>query len=235
MTSQYQDVKQNLVAAYHILAKLGMDDHTYTHLSARPMGADFYYIYPFGLRFAETTVKSLLKISLDGMVLQGSEYQYNKTGYVIHGSIYRARPDLQAIFHFHTPASVAVSSLASGLLPISQWALHFYDLVAYHEYNSLTLNEEEQGSKLIKDLAQYKVMFLRNHGAITCGATIHEAMFYTYHLEQACKTQFLITGSNQKIIIPSKEICQKTVIDLLQFEQDLGMRDWQAWLRYIKN
>jgi len=229
------ETKKNLVAAYHVLAKLGLDDHTYTHLSSRPKNADFYYIYPFGLRFSETTEENLLKISLNGEVLEGNEYQYNKTGYVIHGSIYRARPDLNAIFHFHTPSTVAVSALASGLMPISQWALHFYDSVGYHEYNSLTLNEEEQGTQLTKDLAQYKVMFMRNHGAITCGSTIHEAMFYCYHLEQACKTQCLIGSSNGQIIMPSKEICQKTVKDLLEFEQDLGMRDWQAWMRYIKN
>ena len=95
------EVKQNLAYAYQILAKLGMDDHTYTHLSARPEGADYYYIYPFGLRFEEVTPECLLKVSLDGNILEGKEYQYNKTGYIIHGSIYRARPDLNAVYHLH--------------------------------------------------------------------------------------------------------------------------------------
>ncbi len=67
-------------------------------------------------------------------------------------------------------------------------------------------------------------MLFRNHGAITCGKTIHEAMFYTYHLEQACK----------ELIILSVEICKQTVKDLLSFEEDLGKRDWAAWLRLVK-
>ncbi|AAU03951.1 class II aldolase/adducin family protein [Rickettsia typhi] len=227
------DIKYNLAAAYRIMAYLSLDDHTYTHLSARSKNADFYYIYPFGLRFEEVTTENLLKVSLDGKILEGEEYQYNKTGYFIHGSIYKARPDVFAIFHYHTPASIAVSSLKCGLLPISQWALHFYDRISYHDYNSLVL-DAGQSAKFVNDLKQNYVMLLRNHGAIICGKTIHEAMFYTYHLEQACKTQCLLNSTiQQELIIPSVEICKKTVKDLLSFEEDLGKRDWEAWLRLI--
>jgi ribulose-5-phosphate 4-epimerase/fuculose-1-phosphate aldolase len=227
------DIKYNLAAAYRIMAYLAMDDHTYTHLSARPVNADFYYIYPFGFRFEEVTPDNLLKVSLDGAVLEGNEYQYNKTGYFIHGNIYKARPDISSIFHFHTPASVAVSSMKCGLLPISQWALHFYEKVSYHNYDSLVL-DNNQSTALVTDLEQNYVMFLRNHGVITCGKTIHEAMFYSYHLELACKTQCLSYRVGQELITPSKEICQQTVKDILAFEKDLGKRDWEAWLRMIK-
>nr|MBP9778816.1 class II aldolase/adducin family protein [Rickettsiaceae bacterium] len=72
-------IKKNLAYAYQILAKLGMDDHTYTHLSARPQGANYYYINPFGLRFEEVTENNLLKVSFDGEIIEGEEFQYNKT------------------------------------------------------------------------------------------------------------------------------------------------------------
>ena len=133
-------IKTDLAYAYKILAYLKMDDHTYTHLSARAVNEDEYYIYPFGLRFEEVRADNLLKVALDGEIIEGSEYQYNKTGYIIHGNIYQHRPDVMAIFHLHTPASVAVSIMKDGLLPISQWALHFYNQIAYHEYNSLALD-----------------------------------------------------------------------------------------------
>ncbi len=227
------DIKYNLAAAYQILAILGLDDHTYTHLSARPQGADFYYIYQFGLRFEEVNEDNLLKISLEGEVLNGNEFFYNKTGYVIHSNIYKARKDITSIFHLHTPATVAVSAMQSGLMPISQWALHFYDKISYHQYDSLTL-EDDQGVNIIKDLGQNYIAFLNNHGTLTCGRTIHEAMFYTYHLEQACKTQCLAYSTNQPLIIPSEKLAKKTVNDLLSFEKDLGKRDWEAWLRLLK-
>lgn len=227
------NIKKNLTYAYRILGKLGMGDHTYTHLSARPEGADYFYIYPFGYRFEEVTEDILLKVSLDGEILEGEEYQYNKTGYIIHGNIYRARKDINAIFHLHTVATVAVSAMKSGLMPISQWALHFYDHVKYHEYNSLALDHDEHGSALIKDLGDDKVMMLRNHGYISCGTTIHEAMFYCHHMEQACLTQIAALSSGAELTMPAHKICQKARSDIMGFEKDLGIRDWHAWVRWV--
>jgi ribulose-5-phosphate 4-epimerase/fuculose-1-phosphate aldolase len=74
---------------------------------------------------------------------------------------------------------------------------------------------------------------MRSHGSLTCGRTIQEAMFYTYHLQKAAEAQVLALSMNQPLIIPNDEICKKTVKDLLTFEQNLGERDWQAWLRLI--
>lgn len=223
-----KELREDLAAAYRITAGLGMDDHTYTHLSARPLGGDYFYILPFGLRFEEVTSQNLLRVSMEGEVLDGAEFQYNRTGFAIHGSIYKAREDINAVFHLHTPSNVAVSAMMEGLLPISQWALHFYDRVSYHEYNSLVVNMSE---RLVQDLGQNFVMFLNNHGSITSGRTIQEAMFYTYHLEQACKAQVLACSTNRELIIPSRIVCEKTVHDLLTFEQNLGERDWMAWKR----
>ena len=223
-------IKQNLAYAYHILGHLKLDDHTYTHLSARSERG--FYIYPFGLLFGEVTPENLLEVTLDGQILIGCEYQYNKTGYIIHGQIYKKRPDINAIFHIHTPEIVAVSAHQNGLMPVSQWALHFYNRIAYHSYDSLALNPQ-QGSKIAQDLNNHFVMLMRNHGSITCGKTIQEALFYTYHLQQACKTQCMIQFGAD-IIMPSHEVAQHTVSDLLSFEENLGQRDWQAWLRLIK-
>lgn len=225
--------KLNLARAYKILVHLKMDDHTYTHLSLRSEKQDQYYIYPFGLRFEEVTEHNLIKVSLDGDIIEGEEYQYNKTGYVIHGNIYKNRSDVNSIFHLHTPASVAVSAMKNGLLPISQWALHFYGQVAYHNYNSLALDYKKHGGDMVQDLGNYNTMLMRNHGMLTCGATIMEAMFRAYHLEMACQTQCLALQTGQELIYPSHEICKQAVHDLLSFEKNLGERDWQAWVRAL--
>lgn len=226
-------IKEKLSYAYRILGKLGMDDHTYTHLSARPEGADYFYIYPFGYRFDEVSANDLLKVSLDGNILEGSEFQYNKTGYIIHGNIYRARQDINAVFHLHTTSTVAVSAMKDGLLPISQWAMHFYEHIAYHEYNSLALDNHTHGTDITRDLADKKVMLMRNHGYISCGSTIHEAMFYCYHMEQACRTQIAALSSGSELTLPSHQICQQARHDIMSFEEDLGIRDWHAWVRWI--
>jgi ribulose-5-phosphate 4-epimerase/fuculose-1-phosphate aldolase len=233
MTTE-QHLRENLAAAYRLIAYFGYDDLTFSHLSARVPGKEAFFIQPFGLLFEEVTASSLLTVDFDGNVLEGKEYQYNRTGYVIHGSIYKNRPDLNAVFHLHTVSGIAVSAMPEGLLPISQWALHFYGNVAYHNYNSLALDTAEHEDPLAKDLGNKKVMFLRNHGTLICGETIHEAFIFTNHLENACKTQVAAMASQQKLIMPDAATCEKTVKDLINFEKDIGQRDWQALLRLLE-
>jgi ribulose-5-phosphate 4-epimerase/fuculose-1-phosphate aldolase len=231
-TKTVQQAKFDLAAAYQIVSELGMDDLTYTHLSARLPTRSEYFIYPFGLLFEEVTPECLLTVNLDGTIQDGSEYQYNQTGYTIHGSIYECRSDVNAIFHLHTPATVAVSAHPKGLLPLSQWALHFYNRVGYHDYQSLALHKEGHQEKILADLGAHNILMMRNHGIIACGKTIQEALFYCYHLEQACKTQ-CVAGHPEDFIMPNEQICQQTVTDLLSFETDLGRRDWLAWIRRL--
>ncbi|MBY0502072.1 MAG: class II aldolase/adducin family protein [Alphaproteobacteria bacterium] len=226
-------IRIQLAAAYRILAQMKMDDLTYTHLSARIPGSDTYFIYPFGLLFEEVTASSLLKVSLEGEILEGKESQYNRTGYVIHGSIYKKRPEISSIFHLHTIAGVAVSAMECGLLPLSQFSFHFYNRLAYHSYDSLTLDYQRQGSNLAEDLGQKKAMILRNHGTLTCGKTVHEAFLYAYFLEQACKVQCKALSSGQKVIVPPKVICEQAAKDVHDFEPDFGIRDWGALLRKL--
>lgn len=231
--SDEKALRVQLAAAYRILANQGMDDLTYTHLSARLPGSDAYFIYPFGLLFEEVTASNLLKVSLKGEVLEGIESQYNQTGYVIHGNIYKNRPDINAVFHLHTVAGIAVSAMDCGLLPLSQFSFHFYNRVAYHAYDSLALDHHRQGGNLAQDLGHMKAMFLRNHGTLTCGSTIHEAYLYMHFLEQACRVQCAALAANQKITLPPYEVCEQAAQDVRNFEPDFGIRDWTALLRRL--
>ncbi len=229
-----KEIRQKLAAAYRIFALKGMDDLTYTHLSARSEGGGSFFIQPFGLQFSEVKASDLLEVSFEGEVISGNEVQYNRTGYVIHGSIYSAREDINAIFHLHTHAGVAVSAMKGGLRPISQFALHFYDKVSYHKYDSLALNAS-QGNTLIEDLGKNYVAFLENHGTLVSGKALEEAMFYSHHLEQACKVQAMLSGVLDKLIVPDAKTCKKASSDLLGFEKKLGQRDWAALIRQINS
>lgn len=229
------DIRQNLAICYQSLAQRGMDDLTYTHLSARSTKGDSFFIQPFGLKFEEVTEDSLIEVSFDGNVINGTKDQYNETGYEIHSSIYKARPDLNASFHLHTTAGVAVSAMEFGLLPISQFALHFHGMVSYHDYNSLVLHHNKNKNDLVDDLGKNKVMFLRNHGTLTTGSSIEEAMFYTHHLEQACKVQVqALSAGYENLILLDEEKCKNAAKDLLSFEKKLGHRDFAALKRNLK-
>ncbi len=227
--------KKNLAAAYRILSHLHLDDHTYTHLSARSTAG--FYLPQFGYRFNEINETLLVEVDCNGSILNTPRAgldALNITGHIIHSAIYKTRPDIQAVFHLHTPAIVAVSAMQEGLLPISQWALHFYGQINYHEYGSLAL-QDTQGDMIAGDLADKMVLMLRNHGVIICGRTIPEALFYVYHLQKACETQCLALAMNRELILLDHEVCQKTTKELLSFEKDLGARDWKAWVRYLES
>ncbi|KYH12786.1 class II aldolase/adducin family protein [Neorickettsia sp. 179522] len=221
-------IKKDLLCAYRIIGYLGMDDLTYTHITVRPENADFFYIAKFGVLFNQVTFDDLIKVSLDGEILEGEEVIYNKTAYTIHGSVYSSRSDVNAVYHLHTQASIAVSVMECGLLPLSQFAMPFFENISYYNYDSLALDKATQGADLVNSLGSYKAMLMRSHGLLTCGSDLQEALFYTRFLEQACRTQVAILSTRQKYILPGSDVCRKARQDMLTFEERLGERDWKA-------
>ena len=153
-----REIREKLAAAYRIFALKLMDDLTYTHLSARSDSGDSFFIQPFGLQFSEVKASDLLEVSFDGKVISGSEDQYNSTGYIIHGSIYKARSDINSIFSYdlgindiprgrdHTQQEVLLSSIRNLLLECDQaevitkllTAAEKYPYAEYIEFQSLT-------------------------------------------------------------------------------------------------
>lgn len=236
LATSADSLKETLARCYYILAKKGLDDRTYTHLSARLAGEEAYYIYPLGLLFEEVTPDKLIKVDFDGNILEGSEKTFNETGYVIHSSVYKTRPDMNAVFHLHTTAGVAVSSMKQGLLPLSQFAFHFYNRLSYHGYDALNLDKRSQGQNLVKDLGPHnKAMILENHGTMTCGQTQEEALFYMLFLEEACKVQIAaLSAGLDNLHIPPKSVCEQAYKDMTAFEQgNIGKRDFEAECRVI--
>ncbi len=123
-----RQVREDLAAAYRLVAYYGMDDSIYTHISARVPGAgDQFLINPFGMLFQDITASSLVKIDLEGRILDDSPYDVNPAGFTIHSAVHSARHDAACVLHTHTVAGVGVSSLADGLQPCNQWALQFYN------------------------------------------------------------------------------------------------------------
>lgn len=226
--------KQKLTQAFHLFAMLGMDDLTYTHLSVRhPQISNHYFINPLGPIFEEMHEDMLLEVDLEGNLIGNPKGNYNPTGDCIHKAIYKARPEVNAIMHLHTIDGVAVSTLACGLLPISQFALHFYNNIAYHDYNGLVLDALES-KQLSKDLKHHNALILRNHGLLTIGKTIEETFFLMYYLDQAAKTQVKALSMNKDLQVPTDDICLKASQQMRQFEPNLGSRDWDALIRKLK-
>src|SRR3546814_9187470 len=111
--------------------------------------------------FEEITASNLVVVDLDGRMLSANGHSVNPAGFVIHSAIHGAREDAQCVLHTHTRAGVAVSMLKCGLLPLNQFALQFYNRVAYHDYEGIALDLDER-ARLVADLGDKQVMILRS-------------------------------------------------------------------------
>jgi ribulose-5-phosphate 4-epimerase/fuculose-1-phosphate aldolase len=233
-------VRVDLAAAYRLVAYYGMDDSIYTHISARVPGQDTQFlINPFGVLFRDITASSLVKIDMDGKILDDSPSDVNPAGFTIHSAVHSARHDAACVLHTHTVAGVAVSSLAVGLQPCNQWALEFHNRVVYHDYEGIALDHDER-SRLVADLGpDAKALILRNHGLVTLGRTVAEAFILMFNLERACRVQLAIESSGEAVYPVSEEVRERTA---KQYERgdnkpgspDPHAREWRALLQRLE-
>ncbi|CAI5667095.1 unnamed protein product [Oreochromis niloticus] len=180
------------LAAFYRLADLfGWSELIYNHLTVRVNSdQERFLIVPFGLLYSEVTASSLVKINLQGEIVDrgSTNLGVNQAGFTLHSAIYAARPDVKCVVHIHTPAGAAVSAMKCGLLPISPEALSLGE-VAYHDYYGILVDEEES-TIIQRNLGpKSKVLILRNHGLVSVGETVEEAFYYIHNLVTACEIQ----------------------------------------------
>jgi ribulose-5-phosphate 4-epimerase/fuculose-1-phosphate aldolase len=229
-------VRVDLAACYRLIKHFGWDDLVLTHNSARVPGTtDQMLINPSGLMFDEITASNLLKVDIeDGHLIEPSEYEPINAGVVIHGAIYLGRPDVQCVVHTHTEADIAVGALEEGLLPLSQWAMRFYNRLGYHDYEGVSLDMDER-ERLQLDIADHPVLVLRNHGLLATGRNVAEAFSLTYHFERSAEAQLKVqaaVAAGAHMVLPSADAAEKQAMMFAGNMPRLqGQREWPALLR----
>ncbi|WP_417436732.1 class II aldolase/adducin family protein [Idiomarina abyssalis] len=238
--SETERTRVDLAAAYHLIEYFQMSDSIYTHISARvPGDKEYFLINPYGTRFGEVKASELVTIDLDGNIVEDPcSMGANPAGFTIHSAIHSARPDLKAALHTHTVAGVAVSSTATGILPINQWALQFYHGVSRHKYEGIALNLEER-ERLVADLGeQNKILILDSHGLMTMGESVGEAFTLMYNLDRVCKVQMSVLAGGQPVNTIDSDVCELTYKQYKHFAE-ISQRDgfhaeWLAYLRLLE-
>ena len=226
-----------LAACYRLVDKYGMTDLIYNHITSRIPGSDDHLLINlYGLLYKEITASSLVKISVEGDILwkPDTDYDINKSGYVIHGAIHKARPDVQCVLHTHTRAGVAVSAMKCGLLPMSQTSIRFVGHIGYHGYEgpAIDLSEREQ---IVKDLGPHDALIMNNHGLLTCGATVQQAFNTMYQLELSCRSQVDAMAARTELVMPGENVLAHTA-HLYQpgARRPYGVLEWPAMLRLLE-
>jgi len=229
----------DLAAFYRLVHHYGMSMLVFNHITARVPGPDHHIlINEYGLAYDEITPANLVKIDLDGNVVEEGEHEVNRAGYIIHSCVHRARKDVSCVAHTHSRATVAVSCLKEGFTPLNQEGMQFYQRVAYHDYEGLAVYEDEQ-QRLVANLGDKDILLLRNHGVLVTGRSIAEAFRRLYYFELACRLQMDLLTTGRPYGAPPPEVCEHT---RRQFEEgaaaigtgkDAETREWPAMLRML--
>jgi ribulose-5-phosphate 4-epimerase/fuculose-1-phosphate aldolase len=226
----------DLAACYRLVARYGMTDLVYNHITARvPGDEEHILINPYGYLYSEITASSLYKIDLDGNTVLQPETHYgvNQAGYVIHSAVHRARHDVTCVIHTHTRAGMAVSAMKCGLLPLTQTAMRFYGRTSYHAYEGPAIDLDEQ-QRLVADLGTNDAMILKNHGLLVCGRSTAEAFNILYWLEMACKAQVDAMASGAELDLPPADVTERTArLYTPGVRRTYGEMEWEAMLRQL--
>ncbi len=236
VSAEEWQARVDLAACYRLIDQYGMTDLIYNHITSRIPGTeDHLLINLYGLLYKEITASSLVKISVEGDILAkpDTDYGINKSGYVIHGAIHKARPDVQCIIHTHTRAGIAVSAMKCGLLPLSQTSIRFIGHIGYHGYEGPAINLEER-EQIVNDLGPHDALMMNNHGLLTCGATVPQAFNTMYQLELSCRSQVDAMAARTELSMPGDNILEHTA-HLYQpgARRPYGVLEWPAMLRLL--
>ena len=233
-------LRRELAAVYRLVAHFKMTDLILNHVSVRLPGPGHrFLINPFGLLYEEVTASNLVIVGLDGTLETEGPWKVNPAGFVIHSAIHAAREDALCVLHTHTRAGGAVAAQRHGLLPLNQMSLEFYNRVAYHDYEGISLSNAEK-ERLVADLGRQPVMIMRNHGLLTVGRTPAQAFLRMFYLERACEIQVDALAGGTAVVLPPEAVCEHTARQFGgdQSEDDYSTGEnpnlaWDALLRLV--
>ena len=234
VSSEEWQLRCDLAACYRLVAAYGWSDLVFTHISVRIPGPEHHFlINPYGLMFDEITASSLVKVDQQCNKVIESPFPVNPAGFVIHSAVHEARPDVQCVLHTHTRAGVAVSAQAAGVLPISQQSTFVLASLAYHDYEGVAFRPDEK-PRLQADLGQANFLMLRNHGLLTCGASIADAFLNMYVFESTCQIQLSAQAGGELTQVDPQIVAGVAEAMRVQTSGLGGAFVWPALLRKLQ-
>jgi ribulose-5-phosphate 4-epimerase/fuculose-1-phosphate aldolase len=184
-----------LAACYRVFNHLGWVEMIFNHITLRVPGPEkLFLINPFGLHYSEITASSLVLIDIEGNPVRETSWPVNRAGFVIHSAIHAAIPEAHCIMHTHTTTGMAVASLKDGLSSTNFYAAQLYGGVAYHDFEGITVEENEK-QRLVASIGAKRAVILRNHGLLAWGPTVPEAYMTLWTLQRACDVQIAASAA----------------------------------------
>ena len=211
-------LRVQLAAAYRLVDHFGWIEQIYGHLTARVPGPDDHFlINPWGLNYEEVTASNLVKIDVDGNVVNPGKHSVNFAGFIIHSAIHMtgSKQNL-VVMHTHTRAGMAIAAIKEGLQSISMFSTAFHNRIGYHAYEGASLYPDER-ERIVASLGPHKALVLRNHGLLVVGRTVPECFLRLYRLERACQIQ-VDAGAAGTLDPVADHVAERSAADLDGFQ-----------------
>ena len=206
--------KQMLAVSFRLFAKFGYDEGVAGHITARdPEHNDCFWVNPFGVDFGSVRVSDLILVNHKGEVVEGN-YSVNRAAFAIHSQIHAARPDVTAAAHSHSMYGKAFATLGKKLAPITQDACAFYEDHGLFNDFAGVVNELGEGQRIAAALGDYKACILQNHGLLTVGHSVEEAVWWFITMDRSCQAQLIAEATGQRPIEISPETALLTRSEL---------------------
>lgn len=193
-------LREQIIAACKQLDSSGLNRGTSGNVSCRE-GAHFL-ITPSGVPVDEITPSRIVTLEFDGKVIgigkPSSEWQF-------HADILRARPEINAVVHTHAPHATALACLREDLPPFHYMiAIAGGDSVRCAPY--ALFGTETLSHHAVEALRERKACLLANHGMITLGRDLDEAMTIAIELESLCQQYLIARQVGQPAILSEEEM-----------------------------
>jgi L-fuculose-phosphate aldolase len=198
------------------------------NLSARA-GPDRLLCTPSGMCKGQLKPEDLCFVDLNGKQFGGGAETFGprparqrSSEILLHVAIYRERPDVQAVVHTHAPHATAFAithtPVPSCVSPEVEVYLGRVPLAPY-----ATPGTPEVGESVAPLVRDANVILLANHGTVSCGKTLEEALFRTEILESYCRLLLIA-----RPLGPVQRLSDSNMRDLMTLKQKLGIPDSRA-------
>ena len=183
----------DLVAAYRILAEHRVID-AYGHVSMRSPENPQRYFIARSLAPEIVQVEDILEYDLDSNPLDARGRESVRERF-IHGEVYKARPEVMAVVHNHSPSVIPFSVTGVPMRPIYHMAsfvgegIPNFEIRDFEKGTDLLVKTPSLGAALAKTLGKSPASLMRGHGAVVVGENIARAVGRSVYLEQSARLQ----------------------------------------------
>jgi ribulose-5-phosphate 4-epimerase/fuculose-1-phosphate aldolase len=186
-----QELREQVALGCRLLAATGHDDFVWGHVSARDPGGRGVWMKASTFGFEEITAEHVILVGFDGEVLAGEHLWHAE--WSIHTETIRARPDVASVVHSHPPHSIALGASGQPLRAVSHAGTMFVppDVPRFTKTAELILTTA-RGVEVAAALGPRHALLLVNHGIVTAGKDVRDAVIRAVMLERAAHHQLLV-------------------------------------------